>query len=253
MSFSGLKSLQDNYTAIIIGASGGIGDACVRAISKDSRCGKVFALSRSPTRFDHKKIISGTIDLQSEESIVSALDGISASSPEKVDFDLVFIATGFLHDSETSPEKSWKQLNALSFDKAFSINASGPALIAKHALPRMSKTSKTIFAALSARVSSIDDNQLGGWHAYRASKAALNMLMKNFAIEAKHKLPKSVIVGLHPGTVDTSLSEPFQANVPRKQLFTPDISANHLLNVADKLSTEDSGNLFAWDGKRIQS
>ncbi len=253
LAFSGFQTLKENYTAIIIGASGGIGRACVQAIADDPRCSKVYALSRSPTTFKHSKIITGILDLQDEDSITTAFDKIASTTPDNLTFDLVFVATGFLHDDVIAPEKSWKQLTALSFEKAFAINTIGPALIAKHALPRMSKSSKTIFAALSARVSSIDDNRLGGWHAYRASKAALNMLIKNFAIEAKRKLPEAVIVGLHPGTVDTALSQPFQANVPNKQLFTPEISAAHLLNVADNLHADDSGNLFAWDGKRIQS
>ena len=135
--------------------------------------------------------------------------------------------------------------------RAFTINAIGPALIAKHMLPHLSLTEKTVFVALSARVSSISDNRLGGWHAYRASKAALNMLIRNLAIELGRSNRLAVCVALHPGTVDTPLSKPFQRGVSAKRLFTPDVAAAHLLSVIDSLTLVQSGRVFAWDGEEI--
>ena len=137
--------------------------------------------------------------------------------------------------------------------RSFAVNAIGPALAAKHFLPLLAEDRKSVFAALSARVGSISDNSLGGWHAYRASKAALNMILRNLAIELARRHDKAICVGLHPGTVDTGLSSPFQGSVPPGRLFSPAEAAGHLLKVVDGLSPADSGGHFAWDGRRIPS
>ena len=138
-----------------------------------------------------------------------------------------------------------------AYEAVFGINTFGPGLVAKHFLPKMAREGRTVFAALSARVGSISDNGFGGWHAYRASKAALNMLIRNLAIEQARKNDQSICVGLHPGTVDTRLSAPFQGNVPDKQLFSPEQSAGYLLDVIDGLTASDTGRLFDWQGKEI--
>jgi NAD(P)-dependent dehydrogenase (short-subunit alcohol dehydrogenase family) len=135
--------------------------------------------------------------------------------------------------------------------RAFQINAVGPALVAKHFLPLMSREGRSVFAALSARVGSISDNRSGGWYSYRAAKAALNMLIQTLALEHARKFPLGVCVGIHPGTVDTNLSKPFQRGVPSERLFSPDLSAAHILRLVQDLTTADSGGLFAWDGTRI--
>ncbi len=165
--------------------------------------------------------------------------------------DLVIVATGVLQPDGRPPEKSWRDLDPASLARIFALNASGPALVAKHFLPLLPREGRAVFAALSARVGSIGDNRLGGWYGYRASKAALNMLLRTLAIELARKRPDAVCVGLHPGTVDTALSRPFQRNVPTDKLFTPADSARSLLRVLDKLDPEDSGGCFAWDGQRI--
>jgi NAD(P)-dependent dehydrogenase (short-subunit alcohol dehydrogenase family) len=131
------------------------------------------------------------------------------------------------------------------------VNVVGPSLIAKHFLPMLRTDCKTVFAALSARVGSISDNQLGGWYSYRSSKAALNMMIKTFSVELKRVQPQTVMIGLHPGTVDTGLSKPFQRNVAPNKLFTREYSAQCLLNVIDDVTVDDSGYCFSWDGKRI--
>ncbi|MEZ5744869.1 MAG: SDR family oxidoreductase [Sphingomonadaceae bacterium] len=133
----------------------------------------------------------------------------------------------------------------------FAVNTIGPALIAKHFLPLLPRDRRAIFAALSARVGSISDNRLGGWHSYRASKAALNMLVRNFAIEVGRNNREAVVVALHPGTVDTSLSDPFQSGVPDDKLFTPAFSAAKLLDVLSSLEPQDSGGHFDWAGKPV--
>jgi NAD(P)-dependent dehydrogenase (short-subunit alcohol dehydrogenase family) len=149
------------------------------------------------------------------------------------------------------PEKSLKQLTSENFIELMRVNALGPALVAKYFLPIMNRNKPAFFGAISARVGSIQDNRLGGWHSYRSSKAALNMLIKNIAIEYQRRFPKLTIAGLHPGTVDTALSKPFQGNVPDGKLFTPEFSAAQLLTVINQLKPEDSGKCFAWDGKAI--
>ena len=142
-----------------------------------------------------------------------------------------------------------RQLDAGAFARAFAVNAIGPALVAQALLPLMPKGRKTLFAALSARVGSISDNRLGGWHAYRASKAALNQLLRTIAIEHARTSSEGIVIGLHPGTVDTGLSKPFQRGV--KTLFTPARSAGHLLAVIDAAAPAMSGRVYDWQGAEI--
>ena len=144
-----------------------------------------------------------------------------------------------------------RALDAASLAAVMAVNAIGPALVAKHLLPLTPRDRPSLFAALSARVGSIGDNHLGGWHAYRASKAALNMLIRTLAIEHARSRPLGVCVALHPGTVDTPLSAPFQAGVAPAKLFTADRSAAALLSVMDGLGPTDTGGFFAWDGAPI--
>ena len=132
------------------------------------------------------------------------------------------------------------------------INVIGPAMTAKYFIPLLRRDKKAVFAALSARVGSISDNRLGGWYAYRASKAALNMILKTTALETQRRFTNQLIIDLHLGTVDTALSKPFQGNVPEGKLFTPAFSAEQLLGVIDKLSEKDSGFLFDWAGEKIE-
>ena len=127
------------------------------------------------------------------------------------------------------------------------------ALVGKSFLPLLDNKNPSVFGFLSARVGSISDNNLGGWHAYRASKASLNMLIKNFAIELARTNKFAKVIGLHPGTVDTELSKPFQKNVPENKLFTPQFSADAMINVVDRLKEGDSGSVFAFDGSKIES
>ena len=175
-----------------------------------------------------------------------------AAQADAAALDLVIVASGILHDREgLHPEKTWRALDGAALEQVYRINTVGPALVAKHFLPLLARHRKSVFAALSARVGSISDNQLGGWHAYRASKAALNMLLRTFAIELARRNPRAICVGLHPGTVDTRLSAPFQANVPEGKLFTADLAAERLLAVIDRLEPSDSGSVFAWDGQQI--
>lgn len=167
--------------------------------------------------------------------------------------DLVIVATGMLHKGPgLMPEKRLKDIDATTMTEVLRVNTIGPALLAKHLLPGLRRDAKAVFAAISARVGSIGDNHLGGWASYRASKAALNMLIRTFAIEQSRTHPDAVVATLHPGTVDTNLSRPFQRNVPEGKLFTTDFVAERLLSVLDGLTSTSTGGFFAWDGKRIE-
>jgi NAD(P)-dependent dehydrogenase (short-subunit alcohol dehydrogenase family) len=242
-----LDSFPDQFHAVVFGAAGGVGTALTRALDSHPRVGRVFAGSRGGEAGAGAKTVPFAFDLTDEASIAAAAEICAAAGP----LHLVIVSTGVLHGEGLAPEKTWRAVSPGAFARAFQINATGPALIAKHVLGRLARDDKAAFAALSARVGSISDNRLGGWHAYRASKAALNMLIQTFAIELAIKAPRALCVGLHPGTVDTGLSKPFQAGVPPAALFTPDHSAGRLLSVLDGLTPADSGGCFAHDGARI--
>ena len=164
----------------------------------------------------------------------------------------MIVATGILYDNNIMPEKSLRDLSTEKFMHLFEVNTILPALIAKHFLPKLNRQTRSVFTALSARVGSISDNRLGGWYAYRASKSGLNMIIKNAAIEIGRQNKKAIIVGLHPGTVDSNLSKPFQSNVPDGKLFTSDYSVKMLLGVLDHLTPKSSGKCFSWDGKEVE-
>ena len=241
-------SFHTPIRAVVIGASGGVGGALLRRLENDPRVSDLIGFARDPLRIASETALTGQIDILDEGSIEAAASLASSDGP----LDLVVVATGILHrDESLRPEKSMRELSAGSMADVLAINTIGPALVAKAFLPRLRRGNKTVFAALSARVGSIADNRLGGWTSYRASKAALNQVLRTLSIEQARRRPEAIVVGLHPGTVDTSLSKPFQARVPAEQLFTTDVSAGHLLKVIDGLTTDDSGQVLAWDGARI--
>lgn len=225
-----LPSFQPDLHALIVGASGGIGRAFADLLEQDGA--RVTRWSRS-----------GGVDLTDPAGIERAAAALPAAP------DLVIIATGVLHGAGLSPEKATSQLSADALATAFAVNAIGPALVARALLPLMPRGRKTLLAALSARVGSIADNRLGGWHSYRTSKAALNQLIRTMAIEQARRNPDQVLLALHPGTVDSGLSKPFQKGV--KTLFTAEESARHLLRVIDAATPAQSGLLIDWQGEVI--
>lgn len=233
-------------SAVVVGATGGIGRALVAGLVAQGGFTSVHALSRSGEVVPGG-VEAGTLDVEDEGSIAAAAGRIGQAGP----VGLVLVATGALHGRGLAPEKSWRALDPEALARAFRVNAIGPVLVAKHMLPLLPRRGRAVFAALSARVGSIADNRLGGWYGYRASKAALNQFLRTLAIEAARSRPDAIVMALHPGTVATGLSEPFQAGVTPDRLFTPAESAAHLLRVVAEAGPEHSGGLWAWDGSRI--
>ena len=232
--------------AAVFGASGGIGAALTHAMAKRG-VGTIYAGSRKGEGPDAAGVVPFTFDLTNEASIANAAARMRDNPPE-----LVIVATGILTLADgTGPERTYKKLDGAAMDEVFALNTIGPAMIAKHMLPLLPRNRRAVFAALSARVGSISDNGLGGWHSYRASKAALNMLLKNFAIEMGRTHKEAVVVGLHPGTVDSALSEPFQSGLPDGQLTEPADAAASLLNVLDEIGPGESGKVLDWKGEEV--
>ncbi len=232
--------------AVVVGASGGLGRALAGGLTRDPAFGRVFALSRrQPDGWPDRDWIGA--DILDETTLARA----AAHLKEVGTVTRIVVATGQLHGSGLTPEKSMRAITLESLATAFAVNAAGPALVAKHLLPLTPKDRANLFAALSARVGSIGDNNLGGWYGYRASKAALNMLVRTLAIEHRRTRPMGICVALHPGTVDTGLSAPFQSGVPDGKLFTPSRAANALLTVMNGLGPDANGGFYAWDGSPI--
>lgn len=217
-------------TALIIGASGGIGAALTAALLAQGKYQRIIAGGRSSAL---------RIDLCDEASIAAAAQQLGASGPP---LELLINATGVLSAQDCVVEKSWRQIDPLSMARVFAINTIGPALLIKHFAPLLSKTAVSKMVYLSARVGSIGDNQLGGWYSYRASKAALNQLVHTAAIELKRSNPEAICIALHPGTVATSMTQPFVRAVQQPQ--TPALAAERMLAVIEQLQAEQSGGFF---------
>jgi NAD(P)-dependent dehydrogenase (short-subunit alcohol dehydrogenase family) len=230
----------------IIGSSGAIGRAFLDAYIADKNISNIYSISRTEVKSNDRRIIHINIDVTDEVSVKAA-----ASKIEDNRLDRLIVATGVLHTKSFGPEKSIKDIKIENFVKIFSVNTFGPALIGKYFLPLMTKDQKSIVAFLSARVGSISENKLGGWYAYRASKSALNQIIKNFSIEAKRTNSSGIIIGLQPGTVKSKLSEPFQKNVKKGKLFLPEDSVDSLIKVIENVMQNDSGKIFDWEGEEI--
>ena len=219
---------------VLIGASGGIGAAIADVL--EARGETVHRLSRS----EHG------LDLADEASIATAAEGLG-----NIRLDRLIVATGLLHQDGLSPERALRELDYARLMTSFAVNAVGPALVLKHFSPLLRRDGRSVAALLSARVGSITDNRLGGWYGYRASKAALNQFVRTASVELARARPECVVVALHPGTVDTGMSRPFQGNVPSTQLLTPLESAERLISVLDGLNASSSGGFFDWKGDEI--
>lgn len=231
----------------IIGGSGAMGRAFTQQLALRYPHAMLHTFARTAPQPSGSNVRGYRINYQNEASIEAAASIACADAP----LDMVIVTTGILHDDGLMPEKSLRDISAVNLHRLFEANTMTPALVAKYFLPQLHKKRRAMFAALSARVGSISDNRLGGWYAYRASKAALNMVIKNAAIEVARQNKQAIVVGLHPGTVDSPLSAPFQGNVAKGKLFSPAFSAQQLLDVMAELTPAQSGRCFAWDGNEV--
>lgn len=229
-----LPSFPDGYRALVIGASGGIGGALLDALAADPRCGLALGLGRTSTP---------RLDLADEASIEAATRTVEALGP----FQVIINAAGLLHTEQFMPEKKLGDLNHAQLLATFQANTFGPALVLRHFSGLLDRR-RSVLALLSAKVGSIGDNRLGGWYSYRASKAALNMLVKTAAIELARRQPASVVLALHPGTVNTRLSQPFRGGETGRP---PADAAEQLLAVIDRAGPEASGGFYAYTGEPL--
>lgn len=230
---------------LVLGASGGIGKAiiheCQTRYPTSTLHGTYF--NSKPTLTDNS-ILWYRVDVSSEEQIQALAEKIQT-------VDWIINCVGLLHDDKNGPEKSLNSVDSHFYLKNITTNSLPTLLIAKHFNQHLKKSNTPKLATVSARVGSIEDNKLGGWYSYRASKAALNMLLKTISIEWQRTLPKAVVLSLHPGTTDTPLSKPFQANVPQGKLFTPSRVANDLIQIVENSTPEESGSFFSYSGDLI--
>jgi NAD(P)-dependent dehydrogenase (short-subunit alcohol dehydrogenase family) len=228
-----MDSLGEGYRALVIGASGALGSAFCELLNQDPRCAYVRELGRNSVP---------CLDLENAESIARAASELAEEAP----YQLILHAAGLLHRDEIKPEKSYSAIEADTLQAIFQVNTIGPALVLRHFLPLLD--SRGAMAVLSAKVGSIGDNRLGGWYAYRASKAALNMLIKTAAIELARTRPQTRLLSLHPGTVVSALSQPFRGASAARPAS---VAACELLSLIDQLEPADSGNFFAYNGERL--
>lgn len=255
-----LQNLDVPAHCFLQGASRGIGLGFVRRLLAAGRVARVYASARNPQasqalvelRGEHPdRLELVTVDVTDEGTIKRAAQKVRGEVGE---LHFLVNVAGILHDESTGvkPEKSLRDLDPASLHRTFSVNAFGPILMAKHFHSHFRHGRRAYWANMSARVGSIGDNYLGGWYGYRASKAALNQFTRTMSIEMGRKAPETVVVALHPGTVDTGLSEPFQANVSPEKLFSVERAVDQLMEVIGGLGPDDSGGFFAWDGQPVE-
>ncbi|WP_235679127.1 SDR family NAD(P)-dependent oxidoreductase [Aquibium microcysteis] len=231
-----MATSTDKGIAVVVGARGGIGSALVGAAEASGRYRHVLSLSRSS---------EPALDVENEASVEAAAIRAAACG----DIRLCLVATGLLHGEGIRPEKAIRDIDPAALARSFSVNAIGPALVMKHILPRLPRRGRSVLAVLSAKVGSIGDNRLGGWYAYRASKAALNQLVRTAAIELARHRPEALCVAIHPGTVDTRLSSPFaKAGLA---VADSESAAVSILACLDRLTASDSGGFFDRTGERL--
>ncbi|PND39441.1 short-chain dehydrogenase [Paucibacter aquatile] len=232
--FQGMASLPEGYRALVIGASGALGAAFVEQLQADPRCAGVTGLHRHSVP---------ALDFADEASIAAAAQALREQAP----FHVLINAAGLLHSADFMPEKKLGELSYAQLQATFLVNTFGPALLLRHLVPLMDRQ-RSVLALLSAKVGSIEDNRLGGWYSYRASKAALNMLIKTAAIETKRQLPGAALIALHPGTVNSALSRPFRGEQIGRP---PALAAREMLAVLDRVQAEDSGSFLSYQGERL--
>jgi NAD(P)-dependent dehydrogenase (short-subunit alcohol dehydrogenase family) len=242
---------KNSARVLVIGASGGIAGALIQKTLTSNAGNSVLAVSRTigNSAIDSRK--GGVQWKQSDYSESSIATICSQLAEDRASIERVFICNGLLHDTDLFPEKRLEDCDAESLHTIMHVNAIVPLLWLKHLKPVLQSKHPCVVTVFSARVGSIEDNRLGGWYAYRASKAALNMLLKTAAIEYRRNSPDIKFLAFHPGTTDTYLSKPFQKGVSPQQLFEPKFVADKLFTIIENLPAEPLLNYLDWDGRPI--
>ena len=249
--------MSTKKNVLIIGGNGGIGAGFIEQLLDRSDIDHIFATYRQLETSEQlmfwgeefpQQVIPICADVTDEEAVKEVVHQVKS----KIDrLHLVINCVGILQEGNLQPEKSLRHIQTENLLRYFEVNTIPTALFSKHLLPLFRHPEFTVWATVSAKVGSIEDNRLGGWYGYRASKAALNMLIKNVAIEYGRVAKNTVVVALHPGTTKTSLSSPFQKNVPEGKLFSPQRTTQQLLAVIDDLTIDNTGQFFNWDGSLL--
>ncbi|WP_344762504.1 SDR family NAD(P)-dependent oxidoreductase [Actimicrobium antarcticum] len=250
-----LDGLTEPAEVLVMGASGGIGLALTTQLLAHPGVARVTAAARGTAdsaglaelaAHHPSRLVIAQADITDSSSLHALALRLGGAR-----LHLVINATGLLHQAELAPEKSLAAVTSTNLQQVFAVNAFGPVLLAQAMLPLMRHDAVAVFASLSARVGSISDNRLGGWYAYRAAKAAQNQLLKTVAIEGRRSHPRLSVQLLHPGTVDSALSRPFQRGVTPEKLFSPERAAAQLLAVIATATPANSGRFIAWDGIEV--
>lgn len=236
--------------AVVVGASGGIGSALVARLRALGRYDRVICTCRTPSRAALECDEVLTVDLENADAITIWGRQLAALINEDR-LETVCLCVGLLHDGDLQPERRLASLQDQAFHRLMAVNALGPLLLAQQVVPLLPRKGRSRLLAISARVGSISDNQLGGWIGYRASKAALNQGFKTLSIELRRTHPECVVTLYHPGTVATALSAPFLASVPAERLFTPLQAAQYLCDVLHERDRVDGPLFVDWAGQPI--
>ncbi|WP_375322153.1 SDR family oxidoreductase [Aliivibrio logei] len=230
---------------LIVGGNGGIGFAMLKeSLTRYPDAQLHATYRREKPQWHHERIVWHQVDASNNEDVKSLSELFD-------DIDWVINCVGLLHTSDKGPEKNLAALDYVFFQQMMATNTVPTLLLAKYFTPKLKKTDKPKFAVISAKVGSISDNRSGGWYSYRASKAALNMFIKTMSIEWQRVLKHGVVLALHPGTTDTALSEPFQANVPQGKLFTPEKVAYDLIGLVASSTPQESGSFLTYSGEHL--
>lgn len=233
---------------VILGAGGGLGKALTNALTAEYPEETIVTVSRQALEAPGERIQRIQVKDYSEDALNTLVDDFQSQGLKLTG---LISTIGMLHDDDTFPEKKLGDLSEANLRKLFDVNAIQPILALKSFRSVLDRKHTTFWVQLSAKVGSIEDNYLGGWYAYRASKAALNMLLKTASIELKRTHKRLVVAAIHPGTTDTALSKPFQSRIPDEKLYTPELSAKRILKVINEIQSEDTGKLWHWDGTEL--
>lgn len=241
---------------VIAGASGAIGASLASGILDRDPESLIVGLCRHPTRAPERLQLSDRVtllpwDAKDQGSLASVVDALEQVIPAKEGIDTLIYAAGLLHSDTLFPEKRLEDLSANAMTEAFAVNATGFGVLVRALIPWLRHRELKRIAAVSAKVGSITDNRLGGWYAYRSSKAALNMLVRTLSVELPRRCRPVACLALHPGTTESALSEPFSQSLAQLKVHSPEQTAENLLQVLSNVGGDDNGRFLSWDGSEL--